>query len=47
METHLSIVLGGETAGSRDVVGVDVGVDHITKAEAALGEERVVLLEGD
>jgi len=39
VETHLSVVLGGETAGARDVVGVDVGVDHIAEAEAALREK--------
>ena len=39
VETHLSVVVGGETAGARDVVGVDVGVDHIAEAEAALREK--------
>ena len=40
-------MLGGEPAGAGDVVGVDVGVDHIAEAEAALREERLVLLDVD
>ena len=47
METHFAPVLGDETTGARDVVGVDVGVDRIAKAEAALREECLVLLDRD
>jgi hypothetical protein len=45
VQTHFTAMLGGDTAGTRDVVGVNVCVDYIAEAEAALHEECLVLLD--
>ena len=47
VETDLATMLGREPARARDVVGVDVGVDRVAEAEAALREECLVLLDRD
>src|SRR5262249_19387602 len=40
-------VAGDEGAGAGDVVGVDVGVDDVAQAQAALAQDIFVGVEGD
>ncbi|MCC2626921.1 MAG: hypothetical protein K0S14_571 [Thermomicrobiales bacterium] len=47
VETQIAPVLGDETAGARDVVSVDMGVDRIAEVEAALREQCLVLFDRD
>ena len=45
VQAELGAMLGGQPARAGDVVGVDVGVDHVAQPEVALLEQRLVLLD--
>src|SRR5262249_33909709 len=45
VQAQLGAVLRGQPPRARDVVGVDVRVDHVAEREVALLQERVVLLD--
>jgi hypothetical protein len=45
VQAELRAVLGRQRASAGDVIGVDVGVDHVAQPKIALAQQLIVLLD--